>query len=164
LIRHSFPTRRSSDLPGDIGGSYAYRSNTGRKYDGHGGVTASRGELYGSQFTTGDVVGAGIWLSRQEIFFTKNGEMLGTAFKSIGNLTLFPAVGIHTPGAKVEVNFGGQGGGGGQDGREKGHGEGGAATLTGFHADTARDGLGCIASVHACFCGVFGRASADVDL
>jgi hypothetical protein len=105
------PAFKHGRLPGDTGGSYAYRSNTGRKYDGHGGVTASRGELYGSQFTTGDVVGAGIWLSKQEIFFTKNGEMLGTAFKSIGNLTLFPAVGIHTPGAKVEINFGGEGGG-----------------------------------------------------
>lgn len=37
---------------------------------------SDEGEEYASTFAKGDVVGAGVHLERQEIFFTKNGKYL----------------------------------------------------------------------------------------
>eukprot|EP00958_Prasinococcus_capsulatus_P004156 scaffold388_cov380-Prasinococcus_capsulatus_cf.AAC.13 len=56
----------------------------------------------------GDIVGAGIHLEEQTVFFTKNGELLGTAFpldEGTGQ-ALYPTVGLHSMNAKVVVNFG----------------------------------------------------------
>lgn len=39
-------------------------------------------------------------------FYTKNGTMLGTAFRNIGNIPLYPCIGLRTPGEQVTVNFG----------------------------------------------------------
>ena len=44
--------------------------------------------------------------AKGEIFFTKGGVHLGTAFKSSRRTPLFPTLGLHSPGAHVAVNFG----------------------------------------------------------
>jgi hypothetical protein len=96
--------------------SYSYFGEDGKKY----GDNNSRGEPYGETFTTGDISGCGLDFSRGEIFFTKNGKFLGnncanllhiitqlgTAFKKVTSLTLFPAVGMHCIEAAVITNFG----------------------------------------------------------
>ena len=45
--------------------SYGYHGDDGKKFHANGA-----GEDYGPVFTSGDVVGAGIHIQRQEIFFT----------------------------------------------------------------------------------------------
>lgn len=51
--------------------SYGYHGYDGMKYSGSG-----QGQEYAPTFAKGDVVGAGLHLERQEIFFTKNGKFL----------------------------------------------------------------------------------------
>ncbi|EFN56813.1 hypothetical protein CHLNCDRAFT_144348 [Chlorella variabilis] len=91
--------------PGYEPNSYGYRGDTGRK---HHSSLPVRGEEYGPAFGPGDVVGAGIHLSKHEIFFTKNGQHLGTAFRNVTGHPLFPTIGLHSQGASVEFNFGRQ--------------------------------------------------------
>ena len=50
-------------------------------------------------------MGAGYHLGKQEIFFTKNGKYLGTAFTGVRG-HLFPTVGLHSNNEHVELNFG----------------------------------------------------------
>ena len=45
--------------------SYGYHGDDGKKFHSNG-----QGEDYGPQFTVGDVIGAGIHIQRQEMFFT----------------------------------------------------------------------------------------------
>ncbi|CAG9467556.1 unnamed protein product [Pedinophyceae sp. YPF-701] len=65
-------------------------------------------EAYGHPFRSGDVVGAGIVLSRGALFFTHNGQNLGVARSGVGPRThvLFPAVSLHSPGESLKLNFG----------------------------------------------------------
>lgn len=46
-------------------GSYGYHGDDGHKFHGQG-----HGEEYGPKFGTGDTVGAGVHMGRQEMFFT----------------------------------------------------------------------------------------------
>ena len=62
---------------------------SGKKYHASG-----HGEEYGPTFATGDVVGAGINFVHNEIFFTKNGKLLGTAFRNVRQ-RLVPTIGLH---------------------------------------------------------------------
>lgn len=78
--------------PGYEPHSYGYRGDTGRKH--HSSLPA-RGEEYGPSFGPGDVVGAGIHLTKHEIFFTKNGQHLGTAFRGVSGHPLYPTLGLH---------------------------------------------------------------------
>lgn len=45
--------------------SYGYHGDDGKKFHANG-----QGEEYGPHFEAGDVIGAGIHIQRQEIFFT----------------------------------------------------------------------------------------------
>lgn len=45
--------------------SYGYHGDDGKKFHNHG-----QGHDYGPTYSTGDVIGAGVHLERQEIFFT----------------------------------------------------------------------------------------------
>ena len=45
--------------------SYGYHGDDGKKFHSNG-----QGEDYGPQFTVGDIIGAGIHIQRQEMFFT----------------------------------------------------------------------------------------------
>ncbi|CAI5537464.1 unnamed protein product [Closterium sp. Naga37s-1] len=93
----SFKTCRQ---PGWEASSYGYHGDNGKVYHNSG-----RGEAYGPEFTTNDVVGAGVNYGTHEIFFTKNGKSLGPAFRDVKD-ELFPTVGLHSPNERVEVNFG----------------------------------------------------------
>ena len=64
------------------------------------------GTHYGPMFTTGDVVGAGLHTETNEIFFTKNGEWLGVAFRDVCITPLYPTVGLHSKDERVSTNFG----------------------------------------------------------
>ncbi len=46
-------------------GSYGYHGDDGRKY-----ASTGMGEEYGPHFGAGDVIGAGLHLETQELFFT----------------------------------------------------------------------------------------------
>lgn len=90
-----------SRQPGWEPNSYGYHGDDGHKFHGNGS-----GEVYGPTFTTGDVVGAGIHLEKGEVFFTKNGQWLGVAFYNVCRVSLFPTIGLHSKGERVQVNFG----------------------------------------------------------
>ncbi|GIL63043.1 hypothetical protein Vafri_17192 [Volvox africanus] len=86
--------------PGWEAGSFGYHGDDGKKFIGLG-----NGEDYGPTFGTGDTVGAGIHLGRQELFFTKNGTKLKVAYRPV-RAGLYPTIGLHSKGETVLVNFG----------------------------------------------------------
>ncbi|GLC55921.1 hypothetical protein PLESTB_001044600 [Pleodorina starrii] len=86
--------------PGWEIGSYGYHGDDGKKFIGSG-----HGEDYGPTFSTGDTVGAGIHMGRQELFFTKNGTKLKMAHRPVRS-GLYPTIGLHSKGEMVQVNFG----------------------------------------------------------
>ena len=59
-----------SRQPGWEANSYGYHGDDGNKFHSCG-----KGEPYGPTFTAGDIVGAGVHLTKGEIFFTKNGKV-----------------------------------------------------------------------------------------
>uniref|UniRef100_A0A803L011 Uncharacterized protein n=1 Tax=Chenopodium quinoa TaxID=63459 RepID=A0A803L011_CHEQI len=83
----SFKMRRQ---PGWEANSYGYHGDDGLLYRGHG-----KGETFGPSFTTGDTVGGGINYASQEVFFTKNGIVVGTVYKDVKS-QLFPTVAVHS--------------------------------------------------------------------
>mmetsp|Transcript_7126 Transcript_7126/g.20115 ORF Transcript_7126/g.20115 Transcript_7126/m.20115 type:complete len:488 (-) Transcript_7126:361-1824(-) len=91
---------KSQRQPGWEPNSYGYHGDDGHKF-GSGSHDA-----YGPLYSTGDVVGAGIHLGRGEIFFTVNGRHLGLAFSGVKAASLYPTIGLHSPGEKIEANFG----------------------------------------------------------
>eukprot|EP00798_Chlamydomonas_sp_ICE-L_P022439 gene22438-29551_t len=93
---------RCTRQPGWEANSYGYHGDDGHKFGGSG-----KGEEYGPLFGSDDTVGAGIIWSTRDIFFTKNGVMLKTAFSNVRGC-LIPTIGLHSKGESVEVNFGQQ--------------------------------------------------------
>ncbi|KAJ1328526.1 hypothetical protein BSLG_010258 [Batrachochytrium salamandrivorans] len=95
-----------SRLPGWDDLSWGYHGDDGNIFSG-----AGSGKTYGPTYTTGDVVGCCINFVDMTASFTKNGIMLGVAFRNIlrnkkNGFRLYPAVGLRTPGEVIEVNFG----------------------------------------------------------
>ncbi|KAL3698051.1 hypothetical protein R1sor_012127 [Riccia sorocarpa] len=91
---------KMSRQPGWEPNSFGYHGDDGKLYHGQG-----KGYNFGPTFTTGDHVGAGINYASQELFFTKNGKLVGTVLKE-GKGPLYPTIGLHSPSERVEVNFG----------------------------------------------------------
>ena len=56
--------------------------------------------FYGPSFGSGDTIGCGLLSDRREIFFTKNGNLIGVAFSDV-KATLYPTVGLHSPGGRA---------------------------------------------------------------
>ncbi|KAI8903866.1 concanavalin A-like lectin/glucanase domain-containing protein [Gorgonomyces haynaldii] len=89
-------------LPGWEDLSWGYHGD-----DGHSFACSGTGKNYGPVYTTGDVVGCVMNFTHKTVSFTKNGMLLGVAFRDIPtNVNLYPSVGLRTPGEVVEVNFG----------------------------------------------------------
>eukprot|EP00300_Choanocystis_sp_HF-7_P003212 c12441_g1_i1.p1 GENE.c12441_g1_i1~~c12441_g1_i1.p1 ORF type:complete len:456 (+),score=110.89 c12441_g1_i1:59-1426(+) len=91
---------RLNRQPGWERGSYGFQGN-GRKF-----FDSAQGEPYARPFTTSDTVGCGLIFSRQELFFTKNGQHLGVAFSGIEAAVLYPVVSLHSRGEEICANFG----------------------------------------------------------
>jgi hypothetical protein len=87
-------------LPGWDKNSFGYHAD-----DGHSFCSSGNGQPYGPTFTTGDTVGCCLNLIDHTCFFTKNGVNLGTVFTDLPQ-TLYPTVGLQTPGEVIDTNFG----------------------------------------------------------
>ncbi|KAL6899771.1 hypothetical protein ACP4OV_006429 [Aristida adscensionis] len=86
--------------PGWESNSCGYHGDDGFLYRGH-----EQGESFGPKFTSGDIIGAGINYLSQEIFFTKNGSLVGAFPKDI-KAPLYPTIAVHSQDEEVTVNFG----------------------------------------------------------
>lgn len=92
-------------LPGWFNTSLGYHSADGNKYRSS---KEGRGERYGRKYSENDVIGCGWNRITGTVFFTKNGALLGTAFRNINpSSPLVPVVGIisSSPRSAI-VNFG----------------------------------------------------------
>ncbi|XP_047307102.1 ran-binding protein M homolog isoform X2 [Impatiens glandulifera] len=88
--------------PGWEVNSYGYHGDDGLLYRGHG-----KGETFGPTYTAGDTVGSGINYATKELFFTKNGVVVGSVHKDVMS-PLFPTVAVHSLNEEITVNFGKQ--------------------------------------------------------
>lgn len=86
--------------PGWDPNSYGYHGDDGLLYHGQG-----KGEAFGPTYSRGDTVGGGINYASQELFFTKNGTIVGAVFKDVKG-PLFPTVAVHSQNEEVTINFG----------------------------------------------------------
>lgn len=78
-----------------------YRGNNGKLYE------QNYGRAYGATFGKDDVVGCGFNLQTNNVFFTKNGVIIGLINQGFNdNKNWFPAVSLHSKKTKVEINFG----------------------------------------------------------
>ncbi|KAF9286799.1 hypothetical protein BGZ68_002551 [Mortierella alpina] len=87
-------------LPGWEPQSWGYHGDDGNIFGGCG-----NGRPFGPIFTTGDTIGCGINFRDMSLFYTKNGQFLGVAFRDLKG-SLYPTVGMRTAGEIVEANFG----------------------------------------------------------
>ena len=82
--------------------SFGYNGQHGFKF--HHRNTGS-GEMYGPSFGRGDVIGCGWTRWDGKVFFTKNGQHLGMAFKHVVG-RFYAVVAAVEYGSRVTVNFG----------------------------------------------------------
>ncbi|KAJ6627007.1 hypothetical protein B0H10DRAFT_1997686 [Mycena sp. CBHHK59/15] len=93
---------RLSRLPGWEQNSWGYHGDDGCSF-----AAEKNGTPFGPTFGTGDTIGCGIDFSTYQAFFTKNGTLIGSAFKDIGKSSdLYPSIGLRHSGEAVRVNFG----------------------------------------------------------
>ncbi|KAJ3015945.1 UNVERIFIED_CONTAM: Ran-binding protein 10 [Siphonaria sp. JEL0065] len=89
-------------LPGWDPISYGYHGDDGFKFESSG-----KGKPYGPTYTTGDYIGCIVNYQENTMSFTKNGTLIGVAFKILKpDLPLYPQVGFRTPGESMQINFG----------------------------------------------------------
>lgn len=67
---------------------------------------SGHGRPHGPRFEAGDIIGCGINFATQEVFFTRNGDFLGVAYKAADCKELWPTCALRNPLAKVKFNFG----------------------------------------------------------
>ncbi|KAF2181463.1 hypothetical protein K469DRAFT_713521 [Zopfia rhizophila CBS 207.26] len=87
-------------MPGWGDGSWAFHGDDGKLF-----LERGQGVRYGDTYGTADVVGCGADSQKNELFFTKNGEYLGSA-GSVPKGRLFATVGIGCEGVHFSINFG----------------------------------------------------------
>jgi hypothetical protein len=83
-------------------GSYGYHGDDGMKFGG-----AGHGTAFGPTWAAGDVIGVGYDRSRREIFFVRNGVLIGVAFTSVPDLNYIPTVTFHSSNEGITMNLGG---------------------------------------------------------
>ena len=102
LAHRSYPLHR---MPGLSKGSIAYHCDNGRIFYGQG-----RGIGIASPAQQGDTIGCGIKCyngieDTPIVFFTRNGEELGSKRVKLPKSGFFPIVGLRSQGEEVEVNL-----------------------------------------------------------
>eukprot|EP00012_Vannella_robusta_P004273 CAMPEP_0206185462 /NCGR_PEP_ID=MMETSP0166-20121206/1824_1 /ASSEMBLY_ACC=CAM_ASM_000260 /TAXON_ID=95228 /ORGANISM="Vannella robusta, Strain DIVA3 518/3/11/1/6" /LENGTH=706 /DNA_ID=CAMNT_0053600665 /DNA_START=1612 /DNA_END=3732 /DNA_ORIENTATION=- len=92
--------------PGWCDGGWGYHADDGNKYWYEEGECHN--EQFGPCYGTGDIIGCGINNVTSQVFFTKNGFVVDTAFNDIptNSQKLHPFVCLGSRGEKVFVNFG----------------------------------------------------------
>ncbi|KAF1914301.1 CTLH/CRA C-terminal to lish motif domain-containing protein [Ampelomyces quisqualis] len=101
-VGFSGPKVALSRIPGWEPDSFAYHGDDGQVFS-----NTTSGKPYGPKFTTLDVIGCGINFRTNTAFFTKNGQMLGTAFRDLKtDVPYYPTVGMKKPGETLSANFG----------------------------------------------------------
>lgn len=91
-----------SRLVGWDPGSFGWHTDDGFVFESRGEGT-NRGW---PTSTVGDIVGCGIDMTTGIAFFTQNGKFVGQAFSDLQNKeNLYPAVGMMTPGERVQINL-----------------------------------------------------------
>ena len=93
-----YPLRKRQ--PGWERNTYGYHGDDGRVYSATG-----YGRRFSTTFTTGQVIGSGLirprGSSKATIFYTRDGEMIGTPFTDVERPSrLRPTVGLHSPGER----------------------------------------------------------------
>lgn len=85
--------------------SIGYRGSNGYLYDGY----TVGGSEFGPSFGTGDIVGCGMLVESQEIFFTLNGKRLPPPKSRIQETKqpMFAAVSLHSNDESIRANFDG---------------------------------------------------------
>ena len=88
-------------MPGWEEHTIGYLGSDGKLYSG-----SQSGFSFGPHFTTNDVIGCGILLNTNTVFFTKNGYLLGSTSPNLSSKPWYPTVGLHSKNESIEVNFG----------------------------------------------------------
>jgi hypothetical protein len=99
LTDKEFPIHKKH--PGWLKGSYGFHGDDGSVFHASG-----HGRIYGSRWEAGDVIGCGIHFRTKEVFWTRNGEFLGVAYRGVTCTELWPTCAIRNPQAKLKFNFG----------------------------------------------------------
>lgn len=86
--------------PGTVKHSFALR------LDGKLFKESSQGETYCQAFATGDVAGCGFDFEASEIFFTRNGSVIGKPIRNVQNKEYFAIVAMSSPKEAININFG----------------------------------------------------------
>ncbi|CAG8540978.1 1708_t:CDS:2 [Cetraspora pellucida] len=88
-------------MPGWVLDTIGYHGDNGRLYR-----ERERGVNFGPLYTTGETVGCGINFFDTEIFFTKNGILLGKELSFKLEEKIYPTCGMASPNESILVNFG----------------------------------------------------------
>ncbi|XP_068589425.1 SPRY domain-containing protein 3-like [Cebidichthys violaceus] len=96
---------RLDHQPGWLPYSVAYHADNGKLYNGN-----PVGQQFGPKCARGDRIGCGIHSENIEagftiVFFTKNGNKVGSVEVPVSAEGLFPAVGMHSMGEEVKVDL-----------------------------------------------------------
>ncbi|OBZ90270.1 Ran-binding protein 10 [Choanephora cucurbitarum] len=87
-------------LPGHDAFSFGYHGQSGQIFK------QKQAQDYGPNYSSGDVIGCGVNFATGNVFFTKNGIFLGSAFEFDTDASYYPCVGLSTPGERMTANFG----------------------------------------------------------
>ncbi|EEA18771.1 hypothetical protein TMatcc_010686 [Talaromyces marneffei ATCC 18224] len=108
-IGFSSPRASLERLPGWDNESWAYHGDDGKAFIGE---NQGQGRPFGPTFTVNDTIGCGVNFTTRSTFFTKNGILIGTAFKDLPaskSISFYPSIGMKRHnGMHVRVNFGQQ--------------------------------------------------------
>ena len=98
--------RLSGFQPGWTEDSLGYHSDDGRLFFG----TGTDSEPFGASYGDGDIVGCGVHIQSMSVFFTKNGQLIATAYvintEPRTYRELYPSIGLDSKEFTVHASFG----------------------------------------------------------